>query len=370
MVNTKGREAIKASALARSLSKKRLTELYGEYVVPSDSSSTTVRHQYNRKPLQTKSPEREKLYEEYKNLMEQRRGQIDLLKNQKEDRIQEIKELYGQKRKELTMQIHSRTMKTRLRRILKVQEQQAIEKTRADSQVSMKKIRVANPFHNWNGFLKWQANQGNKTALDVLRSRQQAVDPSVKEKTEDYYETRRQIRQQGLEDQKKILATTPQWKTRDRLMAINQMKQLAVLEGLRNRSGTGGHTVQFSGVRHTIDNNGIVIFKLAEGGTIRDTGKKLYFSNDGNTRDAALIFGQMRFGKRIQIKDNVIEQKPYGKNKRNQERDRARDYQPVLAGIKEICEHGLRRLSQLNVVRFGKRGKVFLPDNACRDLER
>ena len=257
---------------------------------------------------------------------------------------------------------------------MKVQEQQAIEKTRADNQTSMKKIREANPFHNWNGFLKWQASQGNKTALDVLRSRQQAVEPSVKDKstqkTDDYYETRRQIRLQGLEDQKKILATTLQWKTRDRLMAINQMNHLSALEDLRHKSGIGGQTVLFSGVQHTIDNNGIVIFKLAEGGTLRDTGKKLYFSNDENTRDAALIFGQMRFGKRIQIKENVIERKPYGKNKRNQERDRARDYQPVLAGIKEICEYSLRRLSQLNVVRFGKRDKVLLPDNARRHMER
>ncbi len=111
VVNIKGKEAIKASALDRSLSKKRLTDLFGEYVVPADSLSMIVRHQYNRKPLQAKSPEREKLYKEYKKLIEQRRGRIDSIKNQKEDRIQEIKELYGQERKKLAMQFHCKRLR-------------------------------------------------------------------------------------------------------------------------------------------------------------------------------------------------------------------------------------------------------------------
>ena len=52
---------------------------------------------------------------------------------------------------------------------------------------------------------------------------------------------------------------------------------------------TGKGRQMFSGVQNTIDNNGIVIFKLPQGGTIRDTGKMLYFSPDELTQKAAMI---------------------------------------------------------------------------------
>jgi hypothetical protein len=367
VVNIKGKEAIKASAIDRSLSKRRLTDRFGEFIAPSDSPAIVVKYHYNRKPLQAKSPERDKLYEEYKNLMEQRQGQINAVKQQNAAGLQAIKELYSEERKKLSMQFHSRPTKTRLRQILRVQEIKAMEDSRATGQVNIRRIREAIPFHSWNGYLKWQASQGNETALAVLRSRKLEIEsPVIEKNTEAYHEARRNIRLQGLEDQEKILATTSRYKLRNSLIAINQMKQLASQEDLRLKSGIGYQATLFSGIQHVIDNNGIVIFKLVSGGTIRDTGKKLYFSVDETTRNAALIYGQMRFGKGIKIKDNIIERKTYGRNQPN----RAGDYKPVLTGIKEICGHGLRTLSQLNVVRFGKRDKVLLPGNARDDMER
>jgi hypothetical protein len=367
VVNIKGKEAIKASAIDRSLSKKRLTDRFGEYMTPLDSPAGSVKHHYNRKPLQAKSPERDKLYEEYKRLMEQQQAQIEAVKQQNAARLQAIKELYSEERKKLSMQFYSRSTKTRLRHILRGQEYKAIEDSRATAQTNMSTIKETTPFHNWNGFLKWQANRGNETALAVLRSRKPAPPTPVKGKdTQAYYEERRDIRLRVLEDQEKIYATTIRWKLRNRLIAISQMKQLAAQETLRIKTGMGDQNALFSGVQHVIDNNGIVIFKLASGGTIRDAGKKIFFSIDETTRNAAMIYSQMRFGKRIKIKDNIVEQKIYGRNQRN----RAGDYQPVLTGIKEMCGHGLRTLSQLDVVRFGKRDKVLLPDHARGDLER
>ena len=367
VTNIKGREALKASAIDRNLSKRRLTDRLGEFLASSDSPAIAAKYHYNRKPLQTKSPERDKLYQEYKNLMEQRQGQINAVKLQNTVSLQAIKELYSEERKKLSMQFYFRPTKTRLRQILRVQENKAVEDSRVTGQIDIRKVREAIPFHNWNGYLKWQASQGNETALAVLRSRKPGIEsPVIEKNTEASHEARRNIRLQGLEDQEKILATAPRLKLRNSLIAINQMNQLAAYEVLRLKSGIGDQAALFSGIQHVIDNNGIVIFKLASGGTIRDTGKKLFFSVDETTRTAALIYGQMRFGKGIKIKNNIIERKPYGRNQRN----RAGDYKPVITGIKEICERGLRTLSQLNVVRFGKRDEVFLPGNARGDMER
>ncbi|MDR3631410.1 MAG: relaxase/mobilization nuclease domain-containing protein [Desulfocapsaceae bacterium] len=367
VVNIQGKEAIKASAIDRSLSKMRLAEHFGEYVTPSDSPAGAAQYHYDRKPLQSKSPERDRLYEEYKKILEKRQAELETVRQQNNAGLQEIKELYAEERKKLSMKFHSRPTKTRLRQILQVQENKALEDSRANAQANIRKIQEASPFHNWNGFLKWQADRGNETALSVLRSRKPQSRPSTEGKyTEAYYEALRDIRLNGLKDQEKILATTTQRKLRSGLIAISQMKQLASREDLRLQSEIGNQEALFSGVRHSIDNNGILIFRLASGGTIRDTGKKLYFSMDETTRNAALIYGQMRFGKGIKIQDNIIERKPYGRNQRN----RAGNYQPFFTRIKEICGHRLRQLSQLDVVRFGKRDKVLLPGNACGDLER
>ena len=367
VVNKKGKEAIKASAIDRSLSKKRLTDRFGDYLAPSDSPFLAAKHYYNRKPLQSKSPERDELYKVYKNIIEQRQAQIDAVKQENHSRLQGIKELYSEERRKLSMQFHSRSIKTRLRQILQVQEYKAIEDSRAASQDNIQKIKESNPFHSWNGFLKWQASQGNEIALAVLRSRKTEIDARNNEKnTEVYYEARRNIRLEGLENQQKFLAAVSQRKLRTLLISINHMQQLEGEENLRLKSGIGDQASLFSGVQHVIDNNGIVIFKLASGGTIRDTGNKLYFSVDENTRSAALIYGQMRFGKGIKIKDNILERKSYGRDHRNW----VGYYKPIIAGIKEICGHSLRTLSQLDVVRFGERDKVLLQDNACRDMER
>jgi hypothetical protein len=64
------------------------------------------------------------------------------------------------------------------------------------------------------------------------------------------------------------------------------LARLAIQEQLRIQAGIEG-TALFTGYRQTIDNRGVVIFILPHGGTIRDAGKKLHFSPDEVTREAA-----------------------------------------------------------------------------------
>ena len=238
---------------------------------------------------------------------------------------------------------------------------------RAVGQARLQEARKQYPFHNWNGYLKWQVQQGSEIALDVLRSRtQQQDDVPLQENTPvDVHESRRQIRVTALEKEQQITAAALNTKHRGGLIAITRMEQLVAQEALQ-RTIKPDDRKMFLGVRHTIDNNGIVIFTLPEGGTIRDTGKKLHFSLDESTQKAAIIYGQARFGKEIQLKDNTIERKIYDRN----ERSRTRDHKPYLAGIQQVYKIGLRKLSELDVVRFEKRAKMLLPDHARPDLER
>lgn len=363
VVNMQGKGAIKASALSRSLSKKSLEDRYGAYIAPAEG---TASGQYHRKPLQRKTPACEKLYAEYQKLLEQRKTRLDAARNHDKMNLQSIKDRYHGEQQGLVMRILPRTTKTRLRQILKVKEQQAMEEVRSAGQARLKEIRDAYPFHNWNGYLKDQAEKGNEAALAVLRSRKAQVEPVERSKQEAYHEARRGVKRCALEKELRIATSSIGRKQRTGLLAITRMEQLTAQEILLRAGGMGDQTLLFSGVQHTIDNNGIVLFKLINGGIIRDTGTKVHFSYDEATRKAALIYGQMRFGKGIELNGNTIKRKSYGIH----ERHPAGDHKPRLAVIKQICRNGLRTLSELSVVRFGKRAKMLLSSHACPDLER
>ncbi|WP_240744350.1 TraI/MobA(P) family conjugative relaxase [Desulfopila sp. IMCC35006] len=365
VVNTTGKGAIKASTIDRSISKKRLTDRLGEYsasIIPM-----TPNKKYDQKPIQPRSEERTRLYPHYKKLLEERNSQLGILKQQAITGLFSIRERHSKQRKDIEQRILPRKTKSNLRQILNVEERLAREKESATGQDRLQEVRERYPFHNWNGYLKWQSQQGNATALEVLRSRTQSNDPATApgEKPADYYQSKRQIKLNGVKKEQQLVASNLTAKHRGGLIAITRMEQLAAQETLQQTIEMNTPKM-FSGVRHTIDNNGIVIFTLPSGGTIRDAGKKLHFSLDKATQRAALIYGQARFGKHIQLIDNTIERKKYERNNRN----RTRDNQPHFAGIKQIYQNGLRKLSELNVVRFGKRTKMLLPDHARGDMER
>jgi len=362
VVNINGKGAIKASAIHRSLSKKCLENRFGAYTASTVGASAG---KYNRKPLQPKTPEREKLYAEYQNLWEQRQSQLAAMQKYINTNLLSINARYRDEQNALIMRILPRRSKNSLRHILKLKEQQAMEEFRATGQARLKEIRNIYPFHNWNGFLKWQADNGNEIALAVLRSRKLETEQVGRKSQETYFAARREIKRWALEKELQIAGSSIGKKHQSGLVAITRMEQLAAQEVLQRTSDMGNQALLFSRVQHTIDNSGIIIFQLINGGTIRDTGKKVYFSCDETTRKAAMIYGQIRFGKGIQVKGNTIERKPYGK----QNRYWAGDHKLCLAGIKQIYRNGLRTLSELNVVRFCKRTKMLLQGHARPDLE-
>ena len=63
----------------------------------------------------------------------------------------------------------------------------------------------------------------------------------------------------------------------------------------------------FEEMKHHIDNKGTVIFTLGNGGSIKDSGKQVWFSKDKVAQEAALSFAKMKWGKNVQIKENSFE---------------------------------------------------------------
>lgn len=215
--------------------------------------------------------------------------------------------------------------------------------------------------------MKWKANSGDEAALNVLRSRlQKSTTERADERTpENLAATHAKANASIAQSEKQIAVSGIPGKYRSRLMAVTRMELLKAQEEI-NRPTDACKPAIFLGTRHTIDNNGVVIFSLPSGGTIRDTGSKLYFSCDEATERAAVLYGLARFGKNIFLKGNTIERK----NGKGTDLPRSRTHQPYIARAQPNHQNSVRQLSELDMVRIGKRSKMFLQDNARSDMER
>ena len=118
----------------------------------------------------------------------------------------------------------------------------------------------------------------------------------------------------------------------------------------------------FAGFQLRIDNRGVVIISLASGKTIRDTGNKLHFSPDDETRQAARLYAMAKFGQDFSEKDNSIKRKEHGRWKNL--------LKPHLSVLKESARYGLRTLSQIPLAFGRKQPEMLLSDHAHADLER
>jgi hypothetical protein len=103
--------------------------------------------------------------------MQERQGKLDASRQQSAQDMQAVMNWADAERMALDRRILPHSTKIKLRQLVNVKQRQAIVDVREVSNTNLQAIRQSYPYHNWNGYLKWQAEQGNKTALEVLRSK-------------------------------------------------------------------------------------------------------------------------------------------------------------------------------------------------------
>lgn len=175
-------------------------------------------------------------------------------------------------------------------------EAEALAKAKLASLPEREAVRRETPYTSWSDFLRHEAEQGNETALAVLRSRSEAVEPEAAPTTgvsqqgqsyaaitairAEYAEKQRQLQQQPA-----FSASGKQ-----SLQAFLRMEQVAA-EARAQGADLGD-------IKRRIDGKGVVIFSLESGGTIRDTGKELFFSaHDPTAERAAMLYAAKKWGK-------------------------------------------------------------------------
>jgi len=158
-------------------------------------------------------------------------------------------------------------------------------------------VRRDIPFTSWNGFLQHKAEQGNETALAILRSKQESVaeDKEAAPKKDWSQHGREQFfagkADHAAKERAALELEGVSGKAKKRLLAVLRMERLVAEKGL-------------DGFQHKVDRNGAVVFTLSDGGKIRDTGGEILFSPESER--VALLYAQKKWGKGIIVEGNHI----------------------------------------------------------------
>lgn len=371
-----------------------------------DVHDTAGKRTYQKSPRQPRNPERDRLYLDYQAALAEKIARIDAEKARNEASREWLKGRWQRMKEQLYAEVLTRrTRAIRMRMMLNLNRQDVLQE-RAAHKAAMAGIRADYPWYNWNGYLQHQATQGNTVALGVLRSMEErkaaqaAIRNPAREKTflEVQFDDRQAAKAVGAKwDPQAKHWYAPRGSDLDRFTVWlpaqpdaaptksengnferaeptapdtpkekktpgERLAYLAWQERERIKAGSANKSF-FSGCSYRIDNRGVAIITLVSGGTIRDAGKKLHFSPDEDSRQAARLYAMAKFGKFVKEKGSTIEQ-------RERTARLARLFEPHIGILKECARYGLRSLSQLAVVCGRRKSEVLLQGYAHDDLER
>ena len=387
----KGKETMKASAFDRSMSKAKLIARFGDYAQADEPKRAEVKTddpgktKYDKKPLQPRSPERDELYKKYQALLAEKIARIDAEKARSQAAFDTLRERWIRAKP----QAGNRRMYGMMLTIQRWDKARA----KAEHQERLTAIKKGYSWYNWNSFSQSRAETGDKAALAVLRSQEERRAGKATGKNPELekiflnvlFADKTAAKEAGAKwdreakkwyvpadaDLDKFATWLPirNGKNPDKESAkplaektspVTRLSWLTWQEKERMKAGVADKS-HFAGYQMRIDNRGVVIISLASGGTIRDTGNKLHFSPDGDTRQAAKLYAMAKFGQEFSIKANSIKRHEHG---------RWNVLKPHLGVLKESARNGLRALSEIPLAFSRKQAEVLLSDHAHADLER
>jgi hypothetical protein len=280
-----GKHAVKGSSVAREFSLSQLEKRFGRFSGEEkkmEDEKKREEEQYTAKPL--RGAERDELYLEYRRGIDERKAVLETLSGERERLTREIREEWRGKRARIKDMLIIQAHKYELMTQWKVREEEDVIALRSGIEKKRAELRERVPYTNWTNFLQYKAHQGNEPALEILREKK--VDTAWKEP-----EVAGRPQRDTLFWKKRIAEIAGDTglihKDKRTLIGVAQMMDLQA-EGL---AGTEGLT-------HSIDIQGVILFKLKSGGQVRDDGKNISYSAfDPAAEKIAAKYAAARFGK-------------------------------------------------------------------------
>jgi hypothetical protein len=185
-------------------------------------------------------------------------------------------------------------------------EAEAIAKARLAAQPEREAVRRDIPFSSWSGFLRHEAAQGSEIALAVLRSKGDTVEPEqdAAPKVKDWSQ---HGREQFLTAKADHAAKERALLEREDVSAKGKKPLQAFLRMERIAAEAKAQGYELGEITRRIDGKGVVIFTLESGGSIRDTGKELFYSaHDEKAHGIAMAYAALKWGKNISVEQGKI----------------------------------------------------------------
>lgn len=284
---------VKASSVDRTYSKAALTKILGPYEEYQANNAIDLKDEYKPAPVNSKKswPERDALFAVYADLKEHKKKELDILTGEFKLAEAKTKAKWTKQKTSLELVPMRRSDRQKLLQLMRLDEKEEIKAVRQEINAKKTVIREQYPFNNWNEYLQHETGKGNALALKILRYSNKK-DVALNTNKDNQWDETNRIIELARHKERKILETTSiSYHDRKALLNINKMEQVL---------GEGNF-------KYKLNPRGIVIFYLPTGGTIRDTGKEVYFSKfDKNASEIATKFAKAKWGKNLDIISNHI----------------------------------------------------------------
>ena len=310
LVNIHANHGLKASALDRSMSKANLVKRFGVFEEPEPALDALEIARYSGKPIQ-RSPACEARRAECDKYIEARLEGMEALKERHKAELEAIREKWAAKHDKIaSLNIHKKNRRN-LAQFSRQQEKEEIAALRVTHYQERDKYHEDNPYLDWPQFLIQQAELGNEAAFKVLRAREEHFGPDANkpapqqesEKPVIPYREMLQLRAEYASKNMAIVAdTTLTHHGRNRLKAYLRMDE--VIRELRLKETEGK---ELADPARKVTKKGTIIFELAGGGSIRDTGQEIQFSpSDENAAMLAGEYARKKWGTRTIVEKGQI----------------------------------------------------------------
>jgi hypothetical protein len=192
--------------------------------------------------------------------------------------------------------------KFRLLRLVRQHEADARKRLAINLGGRRQAIAAEVPFASWSEFLRGKALQGNEVALAILRSRKQEIHP----------EPEAPARKVTPQPAKNIFwrAQIDEIKNADALRPVEKKELAAIarMHALATEEAVAKNERLLKDFTYRIDGKGTVLFTLASGGLVRDTGESVFFSEqDLAAKEVALRLARVKWNGHASLKGNSLQ---------------------------------------------------------------
>ena len=293
-----GKHKAKPSQVDRSLSKAGLEKRFGPYQSPRAEQLRGVKslETYSAVPLHL-GPERDNLYAVFQEELLWRRAALENISQESRVSYEANKKKWAEKREHFKRIPMMKKDRDQLYLELKKREQDELEKIRSETSRKRDTVRALIPYTSWNKCLQHKAALGNEVALAILRSKKDVIQPEVIiPRRETPIHQSPEVKQWEKKKEEILDAAGISNRHRRALLSVVKMREVLSREDKPQPEP-----------EYRIDGRGTVIFKLPDGGTIRDTGKELHFSaHSERAGELAAKLAQARWGNNVQLEGCVL----------------------------------------------------------------